>query len=93
MIVITGRVEQGKINVGDAVSNIGLGPDSGTACTGVEMLKVSLESLERGNEVNCSRLGLSQLDAWYNLRLDISSTNRRHYIPLPRITLHKQTYY
>ena len=32
--VVTGRVEQGKINVGDEVGIIGMGQDSKTTCTG-----------------------------------------------------------
>merc|ERR1719276_829248 len=37
--VVTGRVEQGKINVGDSLEVVGMGMDLKTVCTGVEMFK------------------------------------------------------
>merc|ERR1712003_301986 len=51
--VVTGRVEQGKVNVGDELEIIGLDNDQKTICTGVEMFKKLLDEGQAGDNVGC----------------------------------------
>jgi elongation factor Tu len=41
--VVTGRIEQGKIRVGEEIEIVGIRPTVKTTCTGVEMFKKQLE--------------------------------------------------
>ncbi|MEX2562318.1 MAG: elongation factor Tu [Nitriliruptoraceae bacterium] len=49
--VVTGRIEQGKVSVGDTVEIVGLGDTSSTTVTGVEMFRKLLDSGEAGDNV------------------------------------------
>ena len=49
--VVTGRVEQGQVNVGDELSIIGYDNDSKTTCTGVEMFKKLLDKGMAGDNI------------------------------------------
>lgn len=49
--VVTGRVEQGKINVGDSVDIVGLNNDATTTVTGVEMFKKLLDYGQAGDNI------------------------------------------
>mmetsp|Transcript_21213 Transcript_21213/g.31452 ORF Transcript_21213/g.31452 Transcript_21213/m.31452 type:complete len:426 (-) Transcript_21213:143-1420(-) len=49
--VVTGRVEQGKVNVGDELDIVGLGNDLKTICTGVEMFKKLLDEGQAGDNI------------------------------------------
>lgn len=49
--VVTGRVEQGKVNVGDELDVVGLGRDQKTTCTGVEMFKKLLDEGQAGDNI------------------------------------------
>mmetsp|Transcript_2017 Transcript_2017/g.2838 ORF Transcript_2017/g.2838 Transcript_2017/m.2838 type:complete len:419 (+) Transcript_2017:144-1400(+) len=51
--VVTGRVEQGKVNVGDELDIVGLGHDVKTTCTGVEMFKKLLDQGQAGDNIGC----------------------------------------
>ncbi|TVQ82797.1 MAG: elongation factor Tu [Micavibrio sp.] len=49
--VVTGRVEQGVVNVGDEVAIIGLRPTQTTTITGVEMFRKLLDRGEAGDNI------------------------------------------
>jgi elongation factor Tu len=51
--VVTGRIERGKIKVGDEVEIVGIRPTSKTVVTGVEMFRKLLDSGEAGDNVGC----------------------------------------
>jgi elongation factor Tu len=60
--VVTGRVEQGKLNVGDDLDVVGLGRDAKTTCTGVEMFKKLLDYGQAGDNVGALLRGLKRED-------------------------------
>merc|ERR1711904_617854 len=49
--VVTGRVEQGVINTGDAVELVGIKETTSTTCTGVEMFHKQLNRGEAGDNL------------------------------------------
>ena len=49
--VVTGRIEQGVINVGDDIEIVGVKETSKTTCTGVEMFRKLLDRGEAGDNV------------------------------------------
>ncbi len=49
--VVTGRVEQGVIKVGDEVEIVGIKPTQKTTCTGVEMFRKQLDQGEAGDNI------------------------------------------
>ena len=49
--VVTGRVEQGVIKVGDEVEIVGIRPTTKTTCTGVEMFRKQLDQGEAGDNI------------------------------------------
>jgi len=49
--VVTGRIERGKVHVGDEVEIVGLKPTVKTTCTGVEMFRKELEEGLAGDNV------------------------------------------
>src|SRR5437588_2640641 len=49
--VVTGRVEQGQIKVGDEIEIVGLRPTQKTTCTGVEMFRKLLDEGQAGDNV------------------------------------------
>jgi elongation factor Tu len=51
--VVTGRIERGKIKVGEEVEIVGIRPTSKTVVTGVEMFRKLLDSGEAGDNVGC----------------------------------------
>ena len=60
--VVTGRVEQGKVNVGDALEVVGLGKDMKTVCTGVEMFKKLLDFGMAGDNIGALLRGVQRDD-------------------------------
>jgi len=60
--VVTGRVEQGKVNVGDDLDVIGLNADQKTTCTGVEMFKKLLDQGQAGDNIGVLLRGLKRED-------------------------------
>jgi len=60
--VVTGRVERGKVKVGEAVSLIGLGKDKASTVTGVEMFQKSLDYGEAGDNVGLLLRGIEKED-------------------------------
>ena len=49
--VVTGKIEQGKIKVGDDVEIVGLRPTAKTVCTGVEMFRKLLDEGVAGDNI------------------------------------------
>jgi elongation factor Tu len=49
--VVTGKVEQGIVKVGDEVEIVGLRPTQKTVCTGVEMFKKLLDQGQAGDNI------------------------------------------
>ncbi len=58
--VATGRIERGKIHVGDAVEIIGFGETKKTTVTGVEMFRKLLDEGLAGDNVGCLLRGLKR---------------------------------
>jgi elongation factor Tu len=51
--VATGRIEQGKVNVGDEVELVGISDTNKTVVTGVEMFRKLLDYGQAGDNVGC----------------------------------------
>ena len=51
--VVTGRIEKGKVNVGDEIEIVGIRDTEKTTVTGVEMFRKLLDSGEAGDNVGC----------------------------------------
>jgi len=51
--VVTGRIEKGKVKVGDEVEIVGITATTKTTITGVEMFRKILDSGEAGDNVGC----------------------------------------
>jgi len=49
--VVTGRVERGRVKVGDEVEIVGINPTQKTVCTGVEMFRKILDEGEAGDNI------------------------------------------
>ncbi len=49
--VVTGRIERGKVNVGDEIEIVGIRETAKTTCTGVEMFRKLLDQGEAGDNV------------------------------------------
>ncbi|MDR1365885.1 MAG: elongation factor Tu [Holosporales bacterium] len=51
--VVTGRIEQGILKVGDEIEIVGIKPTVKSVCTGVEMFKKLLDQGEAGDNIGC----------------------------------------
>lgn len=60
--VVTGRVEQGIVNVGDDLEVIGFNQDKKTTCTGVEMFRKLLDKGMAGDNIGALLRGLKRED-------------------------------
>ncbi len=61
--VITGRIERGKVKVGDEVEIVGLRADTKrTVVTGIEMFNKTLDSGEPGDNAGCLLRGIEKND-------------------------------
>ncbi|GAX23878.1 elongation factor Tu [Fistulifera solaris] len=60
--VVTGRVEQGIVNVNDELEVIGLGNNKKTVCTGVEMFRKLLDQGRAGDNIGALLRGLKRDD-------------------------------
>lgn len=60
--VVTGRVEQGKVNVGDDLEIIGMDKNLKTTCTGVEMFKKLLDYGGAGDNIGALIRGVKRED-------------------------------
>ena len=60
--VVTGRVEQGKVKVGEEVEIVGIRPTQKTVVTGVEMFKKLLDEGQAGDNVGLLLRGTEKDD-------------------------------
>jgi elongation factor Tu len=60
--VVTGRVEQGRIDVGDELEVVGMNADAKTICTGVEMFKKLLDYGMAGDNIGVLLRSLKRED-------------------------------
>jgi elongation factor Tu len=60
--VATGRIERGKVKVGEEVEIIGFGQVKKTVCTGVEMFRKSLDEGQAGDNVGLLLRGVNKDD-------------------------------
>lgn len=60
--VVTGRVEQGILNVGDELDVVGFDMDTSTTCTGVEMFRKLLDKGMAGDNIGALLRGLKRED-------------------------------
>src|SRR5438874_7380357 len=60
--VVTGRIEQGIVKVGDEVEIVGLRPTQKTVCTGVEMFKKTLDQGQAGDNAGVLLRGTKKED-------------------------------
>ena len=60
--VVTGRIESGKITVGEEIEIVGIKETTTTTCTGVEMFKKLLDHGEAGDNVGILLRGLKRED-------------------------------
>jgi elongation factor Tu len=51
--VVTGRVERGRVKVGEEVEIVGIRPTAKTICTGVEMFRKLLDEGQAGDNIGC----------------------------------------
>jgi len=60
--VVTGKIEQGIVKVGDEVEIVGLRPTTKTVCTGVEMFRKLLDQGQAGDNVGALLRGTKKED-------------------------------
>jgi len=60
--VATGRIERGRIKVGDEIEIVGIRPTTKTTITGVEMFRKLLDEGEAGDNVGCLLRGTKRED-------------------------------
>lgn len=58
--VVTGRVERGKVKVGDPLEIVGLGETKTTVCTGVEMFRKTLDEGRAGDNIGVLLRGIER---------------------------------
>jgi elongation factor Tu len=60
--VVTGRIEQGKVSVGDTIEIVGLTNTASTTVTGVEMFRKLLDDAQAGDNVGVLLRGTKKED-------------------------------
>jgi len=60
--VVTGRIEQGVLNVGDDIEIVGIRETTTTTCTGVEMFRKLLDRGEAGDNIGALLRGTKRED-------------------------------
>src|SRR6266480_2323286 len=60
--VVTGRIERGKVKVGEEIEIIGLRPTTKTTCTGVEMFRKLLDEGRAGDNIGALLRGTKKED-------------------------------
>ena len=61
--VVTGRVERGKVKVGEEIEIVGFRPTSKTVCTGVEMFRKTLDEGQAGDNIGVLLRGMKRDEA------------------------------
>ncbi len=67
--VVTGRVERGKIRVGEEVEIVGFDPTQKTVVTGVEMFRKTLDEGLAGDNVGCLLRGIKRDEVYRGMVL------------------------
>jgi elongation factor Tu len=80
--VATGRIERGKVKVGDEVALVGFGSDKKTVVTGVEMFRKLLDDGQAGDNVGLLLRGIGKEDVERGMVLSKSGaiTPHTHYL-------------
>jgi elongation factor Tu len=60
--VVTGRIERGKVRIGDEIEIVGFGESRKTVVTGVEMFNKTLTEGEAGDNVGCLLRGVERTE-------------------------------
>src|SRR5262249_62316898 len=60
--VVTGKVEQGVVHVGDEIEIVGIKPTAKTTCTGVEMFRKLLDQGQAGDNIGVLLRGTKKED-------------------------------
>jgi elongation factor Tu len=60
--VVTGRIERGKVRIGDEIEIVGFGASRKTVVTGVEMFQKTLTEGEAGDNVGCLLRGVERTE-------------------------------
>src|SRR5256886_1432816 len=60
--VVTGRIERGKVRIGDEIEIIGFDQNRKTIVTGVEMFQKTLNECEAGDNVGCLLRGVERTE-------------------------------
>ncbi|MGI9213445.1 MAG: elongation factor Tu [Methylococcaceae bacterium] len=76
--VVTGRIERGKVKVGEEVSIVGMRPTVKTTCTGVEMFRKLLDEGVAGDNVGVLLRGTKREDVERGQVLSDSNTITPH---------------
>ena len=76
--VVTGRIERGKVQVGQEVEIVGLEETRKTVVTGVEMFKKLLDEGEAGDNVGCLLRGMERDDVQRGQVLALPGSIRPH---------------
>jgi elongation factor Tu len=76
--VVTGRIEQGMVKVGDKIEIVGLKPTTETTCTGVEMFNKSLNEGLAGDNVGILLRGTKKEDVQRGQVLAAPKTIKPH---------------
>jgi elongation factor Tu len=76
--VATGRIEAGKVKVGDEVDLVGFGPTTKTTVTGVEMFRKSMEDAMAGDNVGLLLRGVKKEDIERGMVLSKVGTIKPH---------------
>ncbi len=80
--VATGRIERGKVKVGEEVAMIGFGADKKTVVTGVEMFRKLLDEGQAGDNVGLLLRGVDKTDIERGMVLAKSGLNHpSHQVP------------
>ncbi|MEI7837998.1 MAG: elongation factor Tu [Planctomycetota bacterium] len=58
----TGRIERGKVRIGDKIEIVGLGETRETTVTGVEMFQKTMDEGQAGDNVGCLLRGIEKTD-------------------------------
>ncbi len=67
--VVTGRVERGKVRVGDEVEIVGFEPTQKTVVTGVEMFRKTLDEGIAGDNIGCLLRGIKRDEVYRGMVL------------------------
>lgn len=67
--VVTGRVERGKVRVGDEVEIVGFEPTKKTVVTGVEMFRKTLDEGIAGDNIGCLLRGIKREEVYRGMVL------------------------